>query len=273
MAQATGTMIAPLPNRSPLRGAIRIEAVLFDTFGTVCDFYHPMKRAFEALAHGMGVECDAGRMAIEWRTAYIISTFNQAVSESEFRPLRDINRENLMTVVEKWFPESLPDSMINALNQVWEQLDPWPDAVAGLHAIRKHAIIAPLSNGNFADMVRLSRHAGLPWDIILGSSISGCYKPHPQTYLKSVAALNLRPEQVCMVAAHQADLAYAAGHGMQTAFVTRPDEFGGPVKPEHPEPGVSYMDAAEMYPEGDWTYLADDFLDLASQLQQNYSTH
>jgi 2-haloacid dehalogenase len=145
--------------------------------------------------------------------------------------------------------------------------------VAGLHAIKKLAIIAPLSNGNFADMVRLSRYGGLPWDIILGSSISGCYKPHPQTYLQSVAALNLRPEQVCMVAAHQADLAYAAGHGMQTAFVTRPDEFGGPVKPQNPEPGINYMDAAEIYPEGDWTYLADDFLDLANQLEKDCSNH
>ena len=137
----------------------------------------------------------------------------------------------------------------------------------GLKRIRRRAIIAPLSNGNFADMVRLSRHAGLPWDIILGSSISGFYKPHPKTYLKSVAALDLSPSQVCMVAAHQADLAYAAGHGMQTAFVKRPKEFGGPVKPANPKPGVSYIAAAEIYPEGDWTYVADDFQDLACQLE------
>lgn len=263
-------MIKPLPDRSPGRGEIRIEAVLFDTFGTVCDFYHPMKRAFEALARSKGVECDAGRMAIEWRTAYVISTFTQAVNESEFRPLRDINRDNLVDVLAKLFPCSLTAAEINTLNGVWEKLDPWTDTVEGLHAVKKLAIIAPLSNGNFADMVRLSRYGGLPWDIILGSSISGFYKPHPQTYLKSVEALNLRPEQVCMVAAHQADLAYAAGHGMQTAFVTRPDEFGGPVKPQNPEPGVSYMDAAEIYPEAAWTYLAEDFLDLASQIGEDH---
>jgi hypothetical protein len=47
---------------------------------------------------------------------------------------------------------------------------------------------------------------------------------------------------------------------MQTAFVRRPDEFGGPIKPANPEPGVSYMDAAEIHPEGEWTFIADDFL-------------
>ena len=72
---------------------------------------------------------------------------------------------------------------------------------------------------------------------------------------------------MCFVAAHQVDLAFAAGHGMQTAFVKRPNEFGGPVKPADPEPGVSYLGAAEVHPEGDWTYIAGDFIDLAQQLE------
>ena len=114
-------------------------------------------------------------------------------------------------------------------------------------------------------MVHLARHAGLPWDIILGSSVARAYKPHPDIYLKSVEALCLRPQDVCMVAAHQADLHYAAGHGMQTAFVTRPQEFGGATKPKDPEPGVDYLGAAEIHPEEDWTYVACDFLDLAEQ--------
>ena len=262
-------MINPLPDNSPEKGEIGIEAVLFDTYGTVCDFYQPMKREFEALAAAKGLACDAGRMAIEWRTAYVISTFTQAVEESEFIPLNEINRKNLESLLAVYFPDLKDDSEIDSINTVWERLDPWPDAVDGLQRIRESAIIAPLSNGNFSDMVRLSRHASLPWDVILGASISGFYKPHPATYLKSVEALRLQPQQVCMVAAHQQDLAYAAGHGMQTAFVKRPDEFGGRTKPEHPEPGVSYLDSAEIFPEGDWTYIAEDFIDLADQLSSS----
>jgi 2-haloacid dehalogenase len=259
--------IDSLPNNSPPRGEVAIEAVVFDTFGTVCDFYHPMKRAFERFAADKGVACDAGRMAIEWRTAYLISTATQAFEESEFLPLRVINRINLLEVLGKHLPLAVDEAEVDGLTSVWERLEPWPDAVAGLSRIRRKAIIAPLSNGNFSDMVRLSKYAGLPWDIILGSSISGFYKPHPDTYLKSVAALDLAPAQVCMVAAHQADLAYAAGHGMQTAFVKRPQEFGGPVKPANPEPGISTIAAAEVHPEGEWTYIAEDFLDLARQLE------
>ncbi len=94
-------MIEPLVNRSPGRGQVPIEAVVFDTFGTVCDFYHPMKREFEAFAAGKGVACDGGQMAIDWRTAYVFSTFAQAVEESEFLSLNDINRANLVKVLEQ----------------------------------------------------------------------------------------------------------------------------------------------------------------------------
>jgi len=259
-------MLQPLPSRSPARGEVPIEAVLFDTFGTVVDFFHPFRRLFETLAAEHGVDCDAAALAIDWRTAYLFSTVDQASRETPFRPLRELHRENLQQLLAHAFPVEIPEARCAQLALAWERLEPWPDAVPGLRRIRKRFIIAPLSNGNFADMVRLSRHAALPWDILLGASISGFYKLHPQTYLQSAAALALAPQQVCMVAAHQADLAFAAGHGMQTAFVPRPEEFGGKVKPRQPEPGASYLDAAEIHPEGDWTYVARDFIDLAAQL-------
>ncbi len=267
----TGPTITPKASRSPKRGAIPIKAVLFDTYGTVCDFYRPMRRVLGEFAAHKGIDCNSGDMAIDWRTAYLISTATQAFEEQPFVPLNTINRTNLKQVINNHLGLDATDDELTALNSIWNALDPWPDTVEGLTRIKAHAVIAPLSNGNFADMVWLSRYARLPWDIILGASLSGYYKPHPDTYLKSVAALNLAPEQVCMVAAHQADLAYAAGHGMQTAFVTRPEEFGGAVKPAQPEPGVSYHAAAEVHPESDWTYIATDFFDLASQLEADLS--
>ena len=54
-----------------------------------------------------------------------------------------------------------------------------------------------------------------------------------------------------MVAAHQFDLHFAAGHGMQTAFVMRPLEFGGAIRPAVLEEGVDYSYAAEMHAEAD----------------------
>lgn len=60
---------------TPRKGEHKVRAVFFDTYGTVCDFYGPIKRRFERFAREHGVTCDAGAMAIAWRTAYALSTF------------------------------------------------------------------------------------------------------------------------------------------------------------------------------------------------------
>jgi 2-haloacid dehalogenase len=68
-----------------------------------------------------------------------------------------------------------------------------------------------------------------------------------------VSLLGLRPEQVMLVAAHNYDLRAAKGQGLHTAFVPRPTEYG---------PGQT----TDLAPEGEWTVVAKDFLDLATRL-------
>lgn len=259
--------IAPLS--SPKAGAVEIKAFCFDTYGTVCDFYAPFKAAFEKLATEKSVTVDTAALALRWRREYAISTYIQAATGSPYRPLMEIQRENLIKIITEDFPAPVSDSEIDAMTQTWQHLSPWPDTVEGLHALKKIATIAPLSNGGFAEMTALAENANLPWDTLTGSEVAQNYKPHASIYLISIAKLGLKPEEVCMVAAHQVDLTYAAGHGMQTAFIRRPDEFGGQVKPANPEPGVMYLDHAELHVEGDWTYVADSFIELADQVKAN----
>jgi hypothetical protein len=63
----------------------------------------------------------------------------------------------------------------------------------------------------------------------------------------------LEPEQVCLVAPHNADLAAARRCGLRTAFIPRPTEHG---------PGQSI----DLGPEEDWDAVASDLMDLADQL-------
>jgi 2-haloacid dehalogenase len=208
---------------------------------------------------------DSAALANTWRNAYMRTMGRQVAEGLPFRPLKALQREDLTMLLAKHFPQALDDAELDEMTATWRQLDPWPDSVAGLLALKQRAIIAPLSNGNFDDMILLARHAGLPWDAIVGSSLARVYKPHPDVYLRSVAAMNLEPAQVCMVAAHQADLHHAASHGLQTAFVTRPLEFGGATRPVVLVAGVDYSAAAEVHADGDWTFIATDLLDLAAQ--------
>jgi 2-haloacid dehalogenase len=258
----------PGPNRSPKRGTVPIRAFFFDTYGTVCDFYRPLRAALERLVSAKGVACDVGSLAIAWRNAYARSTFLQGVTGAAFRPLKEIHRANLVDLLAARGIAPVSAAEVDDLVGVWNRLDPWPDVADGLARLKRLAVVAPLSNGNFDDMAYLARHASLPWDVVLGSSIARAYKPHPDVYLESVKAICLAPEEVCMVAAHQVDLFYAAGHGMQTAFVGRPLEFGGPTKPKDAQPGIDYLGAAEIFPEADWTFVARDFVDLATQCER-----
>ena len=75
-------------------------------------------------------------------------------------------------------------------------------------------------------MADLARRNNFPWDAILGAEIAGDFKPKPGVYLAACAAFDLAPEQCMMVAAHSSDLAAAAGCGLRTGHIARPDEHG-----------------------------------------------
>jgi 2-haloacid dehalogenase len=64
-------------------------------------------------------------------------------------------------------------------------------------------------------------------------------------YDSAPALLGLAPEQVCMVAAHVDDLAAARARGLRTAYVHRPDEFGGRAGGRRTPPAAD--------PDADWS--------------------
>ena len=125
--------------------------------------------------------------------------------------------------------------------------------MAGLTRLKKKFIIAPLSNGNIALMTDLAKHAGLPWDCILGAELVRHYKPDREVYQSAADFLDLAPGDVMMVAAHLGDLRAAKAVGLKTAFVPRPLEYGPAGKPDLKSDGLADIDAR-------------DFNDLATRL-------
>ena len=172
-----------------------------------------------------------------------------------FVRLDTLHRENLVALLADVGidPERVPDAELDDLNLAWHRLDPWPDVAAGLTRLKTRYIVAPLSNGNVILMLDMAKRAGLPWDAILGAELAQAYKPSPEAYLRTVDILAMRPEEVCMVAAHNGDLAAARACGLRTAFVPRPAEHG---------PGQT----TDLQPDQDWDIVARDFEDLADKL-------
>src|SRR5207244_1964072 len=123
----------------------------------------------------------------------------------------------------------LDDKVADDLNLAWHRIDTWPDVVPGFLRLQRKFMLAPCSNGNIALMVDIARRNKFSWDAVLGSEIARDFKPKPAVYLMTAAALNLRPEQVMMCAAHSDDLRSAASNGLRTADIARPGENGPAV--------------------------------------------
>jgi 2-haloacid dehalogenase len=125
--------------------------------------------------------------------------------------------------------------------------------IAGLTRLQRRYIVAPLSNGNVRLMLDIAKRAGIAWDAILGAELTRAYKPSPEAYLGTADILAMQPDNVCLVAAHNNDLAAARACGLRTAFVARPAEHG--------QAQTTDLEAAER-----WDVIAGDFEDLAGRL-------
>jgi 2-haloacid dehalogenase len=203
-----------------------VKAIVFDVFGTVVDWRTSVAREVEALAQRKGWTIDGAAFADAWRAQYVPAMNRVRTGDLPWTTLDDLHRLSLDRLAIEFGLTGLSDAETNELNRAWHRLRPWPDAVIGLTRLKRRFVIAPLSNGNIALMTNLARHAGLPWDCILGAELVRRYKPDPEVYRSAAEFLDLQPAEVMMVAAHLSDLRAAKAAGLQTTFVVRPHEYG-----------------------------------------------
>jgi 2-haloacid dehalogenase len=214
----------PVRTAPDVAGGGAIKALVFDTFGTVVDYRSTIIAEGEALGKAKGLTVDWAKFADAWRAGYGPAMDRVRKGELPWTKLDVLHRMMLDKVLTDFNVKGLSEADIDQLNHVWHRLKPWPDAVSGLTRLKKKFIIAPLSNGNVSLMTNMAKHAGLPWDLILGAELARHYKPDKEVYLTAADLLSLMPKQIMMVAAHQNDLRAARGVGFRTAFVPRPQE-------------------------------------------------
>jgi 2-haloacid dehalogenase len=229
-----------------------LKVLAFDVFGTVVDWRSGVMAELAAIAAERDLRVDTGAFADAWRKGYQPFLDRVRRGEMSFEVLDNLHRSALREVVAEFSLQLLTETDLDRLVFAWHHLPPWPDAVAGLTRLRSHFVLTTLSNGGMALLVNLARTGSLPFDCILSTELVKTYKPDPAVYRLVPSLLAVRPDETMMVAAHPYDLAAAAEHGMRTAFVRRPQERGT-GKPEIPDFRVDI--------------LAEDFLDLASQLR------
>ncbi|WP_227377796.1 haloacid dehalogenase type II [Haladaptatus halobius] len=232
-----------------------VDALVFDVFGTVVDWHSGVVRDGESLGKSKGLDVDWAAFADAWREEYQPSLTRVRQGEIPWQNLDSLHRQSLEHLLDRFGVEALTDEEIEHLNSVWHRLDPWPDVIPGLNRLRSDYLIAPLSNGHVRLLTNMAKRAGIPWDLILSAELSGHYKPDEEVYLTAVDLLDLHPEGVMMVAAHETDLDASRESGLRTAYVHRPLEWG----PEQAE-------VVERPDESTYDIVAEDFVDLAERL-------
>jgi 2-haloacid dehalogenase len=227
-----------------------VRALTCDTYGTIVDWRGSILEELHAFGQARGLDQDWETFLSDWKSCYRVGMEKVNAGEWPWTTVDTIYRRRLDELLRTYGMAGITEREVEHLNRVWWRLRPWPDSVAGLTRLRKRYIITPLSNASFAGMVHLARFAGLPWDCIITAENARRYKPAPEVYRLAIELLGLRPGEIMMVAAHNYDLAAARSHGMRTAFVPRPTEYG-PAQ------------TTDLKPESDWNVVAKDMEDLA----------
>jgi len=233
-----------------------VKALVFDVFGTVVDWRSSLIEQFEEFGAEKGLTVDWAGFVDDWKKAY--KPGMDAVREGRWpwTNVEGIYRKKIDELASQYGLEQLSESDRTGLARAWHRLKPWPDVVEGLERLKSRYVLSTLSNGDVACLVNMAKYGSLPWDCILCAEIFRHYKPDPEVYRGAIQLLGFEPQETMLVAAHNYDLAAAQSHGMRTAFVARPQEFG-------------LAQTSDLKAEGNWDIIAEDFGELASALNRS----
>ena len=198
---------------APLTG---IRACVFDAYGTLFDTASAAKRWADAL----DAETIA-RLAALWRDKQLQYTWLRTV-ESHHADFWQVTGEALDFALAS---VGIADSELHRrLMEAYLALEAYPDAVAGVRAVRDAGIAtAILSNGTPAMLAAILDHAGLAalFDPVLSIEEVGVFKPDPRVYQLACERLSLAADAIAFVSSNGWDAWAASAFGMRVVWCNR----------------------------------------------------
>jgi 2-haloacid dehalogenase len=234
-----------------------IQALAFDTGGTILDWYTGVTTKLSELGKKRNIEADWPALTHQYR---IKSLMSMTGGDVDYRPdfnIDDVHRQQIEEVLTANTITGFTPEDFEEVWHTWHELECWPDVPTGLARLRSKYIVASLTILSNRLVVDTCKRADIIWDTVISCESIGIYKPRPRAYTQAAQWLQLEPSECLMVAAHGLDLAAAARTGFRTAFVRRPKEWGPLGEPEFMKSDIEF------------DYVADDFHDLADQLGCN----
>ena len=225
-----------------------VEALTFDTGGTVLDWHSGFSRALAALGKKHGVSGDWAEAARELRRKSLALVVNQGADAPPAHSFDDAHRIALDEVLaSSGLDAATPEERRGVWWNAAHGLACWPDFPSVLPRLRKRYVCVSFTLLSVRLIIDTARRNGLSWDAVLSCETMGKYKVLPEAYETAARWLRLPPSACCMVACHAFDLDAAKRTGFRTALVRRPDEWGGAGGPS-PASGEDYDIAVDDFP-------------------------
>jgi 2-haloacid dehalogenase len=198
----------------------RVDAVLFDVIGTLVDEDATWTRVSAAIAAEAGL-ASAPDLRGRWEAALDARMSAVVAGDAPWQPHAELMGAAVAEAI-----AALGGTPTRELHERAARSDrehpAWPDVAEATAELRRHRLVAGLSNGDLGSLARLAHADAISWDAVLSTGSVRTFKPAPAAYRHAIDALDLDPSRTLFVAAHPWDLGAAAAHGFRTAYVARP---------------------------------------------------
>ena len=221
----------------------RVNYLTFDIFGTVMDLTGSLAGPAGAFLAAHGSEMTGEAFYADWRARQRIEQYQDNLLMLGHSGYLETCRRAFVYCLKKHHVSYTADA-VQEFMQVYKNLQPYADAVEGLHLLAERYKLVALSNGEQWYLEELlSNNVPIAFDAIISVDNVGAFKPSPGIYRKAIQRLECEPGEIMMVAAHAFDLLGAQTCGFKAAYVNR---YKLPTEDSEYQPEIIVNDFVEL---------------------------
>jgi 2-haloacid dehalogenase len=192
---------------------MRVDAVLFDAYGTLFDVHSVVEAA-------RAVTADPGALSAAWRQKQLEYTWLRSLM-GRYEDFWAVTEAALVFAGRRLGLDLAPAERARLL-ETYLRLEPFPEVRAALARLSGRPL-GILSNGSPRMLDSVVAHAGLAgaFRVVLSVDAVRVYKPAPAVYALGAAALALPATAIGFVSSNAWDVAGAKAFGFRVAWVNR----------------------------------------------------
>ena len=199
----------------------RVDTLTFDIFGTVLDLTNGIVPTLDGFLAQKRAAISGAGFWTQWRARQRIEQYQDTIVMLGHSGYLEVARRALVYTLRNNEVEHTDDDTRQVL-KLFENLNPFQDAVDGLNQLAARYRLVALSNGNqwLVDHL-VNNRIDAPFSATFSIDTVGRFKPHPSVYRTAAKTLEREPGQIMMVAAHAFDVMGARACGFRGAYVNR----------------------------------------------------